>query len=147
MLHVWMKLVVEKQYNYKSIYKYSWNCCGNKVGILSKIKHFSSLIKLSRMCYNLCLSASGACLLMLGCLLWANQSLMWMWSSSFPRHESVYCFHTILLSLLYLLLLSFVPGLKKKKTVGVMEKNPYSRALLYFVWQYCIHTGTPNINI
>lgn len=34
-----------------------------------------------------------------------------------------------------------------KKTVGVMEKNPYSRALLYFVWQYCIHTGTPNINI
>lgn len=140
-----MKLVVEKQYNYKSVYKYSWNCCGNKVGILSKIKHLSSLIKLSRMCYNLCLSASAACLLILGCLLWANQSLMWTWSSSFPRHESVYCFHTILLSLLYLLLLSFVPGFKK--TVGVMEKNPYSRALQYFVWQYCIHTGTPNINI
>lgn len=118
-----MKLVVEKQYNYKSIYKYSWNCCGNKVGILSKIKHFSSLIKLSRMCYNLCLSASGACLLMLGCLLWANQSLMWMWSSSFPRHESVYCFHTILLSLLYLLLLSFVPGFKKKNSRSNGKKS------------------------
>lgn len=127
-----MKLVVEKQYNYKSIYKYSWNCCGNKVGILSKIKHFSSLIKLSRMCYNLCLSASGACLLMLGCLLWANQSLMWMWSSSFPRHESVYCFHTILLSLLYLLLLSFVPGFKKKQNSRSNGKKSIQQSTAIF---------------